>query len=83
MNYQSVTSETKPAGNVGNWATSNTLVRSGKSENSTRRRKDEKPYVHSFEVDDGCDDDTCSLVAFLEVNNVNQVADGDVIWVTH
>ena len=39
-----------------------------------------KPNLHSFEVDAECDDD--SLVALLEVNNINQVAAGDVIWVS-
>ena len=57
------------------------VCRSGKSQNSTRRRKEEKPNLYAFEafeVDDERDDD--SLVALLEVNNVNQVAAGDVIW---
>ena len=52
----------------------------GKSQNSTRRRKDENPNLHSFEVDDERDYD--SLVASLEVNNVNHAAVGVVIWVT-
>ena len=51
---------------------------SGKSQNFTRRRKEEKANLHAFKVNDECDDD--SLVALLEVNNVNQVAAGDVIW---
>lgn len=50
-----------------------------KSQNSTRRRRDENPNLHSFEVDDERDDD--SLVASLEVNNVNHGVVGDVIWV--
>ena len=44
------------------------LPLTGKSQNSTRRRKEEKPNLHAFEVDDERDDD--SLVALLEVNNV-------------
>ena len=80
MNHRSVTSLTKRVGNVGNWATSNDRVcGSRKSQNFNRRRKDEKPNLPSFEVDDERDDG--SLVALLEVNNVNQVAAGDVIWV--
>ena len=55
------------------------VCRSGKSQNSTRRRRDENPNLHSFEVDDERDDD--SLVASLEVNNVNHGVVGDVIWV--
>ena len=51
---------------------------SGKGQNFTRRN-DEKPNLHSFEVEDERDDD--SLVALLEVNNVTQVA-AHVIWVT-
>ena len=50
-----------------------------KSQNSTRRRRDENPNLHSFEVDDERIDD--SLVASLEVNNVNPGVVGDVIWV--
>ena len=44
------------------------VCRSGKSQNSTPRRKEKKPNLHAFEVDDERDDD--SLVALLEVNNV-------------
>ena len=55
------------------------VCRSGKSQNSTRRRRDENPNLYSFEVDDERDDD--SLVASLEVNNVNHGVVGDVIWV--
>ena len=55
------------------------VCRSGKSQNSTRRRRDENPNLHSFEVDDERDGD--SLVASLEVNNVNHGVVGDVIWV--
>lgn len=55
------------------------VCHSGKSLNSTRRRrKEEIPNLHTFEVDDEGDDD--SFVALLEINNVNQVAAGDVIW---
>ena len=54
------------------------VCRSGKSQNSTRRRKEEKPNLYAFEVDDERDDD--SLVALLEVNDVNQGAAVDVIW---
>lgn len=50
-----------------------------KSQNSTRRRRDENPNLHSFEVDDERDDD--SLVVSLKVNNVNHGVVGDVIWV--
>ena len=50
----------------------------GKGQNFTRRN-DEKPNLHSFEVEDERNDD--SLVALLEVNNVTQVA-AVVIWVT-
>ena len=56
------------------------VCRSGKSQNCTRRRKEEKPNLHAFKVDDERDDDTCSLVALLEANNFNHVAAGDVIW---
>ena len=49
INPPSVTSRTKHAGNVGNWATSNEFA---------ARRKDEKPNLHSFEVDDERDDDS-------------------------
>ena len=55
------------------------VCRSGKSQNSTRRRRDENPNLHSFEVDDERDDD--SLVASLEVNNINHGVVGNVIWV--
>ena len=55
------------------------VYRSGKSQNSTRRQRDENPNLHSFEIDDERDDD--SLVASLEVNNVNHGVVGDVIWV--
>ena len=54
------------------------VCHSGKSRNSTQRRKEEEPNLHAFEVNDERDGD--SLVALLEVNNVNQVAVGDVIW---
>ena len=54
------------------------VCRLAKSQNFTRRRKEEKPNLHAFEVDDERDDD--SLVALPEVNNVNQLAAGDVIW---
>ena len=56
------------------------VCRSGKSQNSIRRRRDENPNLHSFEVDDERDDD--SLVASLEVNNINHGIAGDIIWVT-
>lgn len=56
------------------------VSRSGKSQNCTRRRKEEKPNLYAFKVDDERDDDTCSLVALLEANNFNHVAAGDVIW---
>ena len=55
------------------------VCRSGKSQNSTRSQRDENPNLHSFEIDDERDDD--SLVASLEVNNVNHGVVGDVIWV--
>lgn len=54
------------------------VCRSGKSQNSTRRRKEEKPNLHAFEVDDERDDD--SLVALPKVNNLKQVEAGYVIW---
>ena len=53
---------------------------SGKSQNSTLRRKNENPKLNYFEVDDERDDD--SLVASLEVNNVYHAAAGYVIWLT-
>ena len=43
------------------------------------KTKDENPDLHSFEVEDERIDD--SLVASLEVNNVNHGVVGDVIWV--
>ena len=56
------------------------VCRSGKSQNSIRRRRDENPNLHSFEVDDERDDE--SLVASVEVNNINHGIAGDIIWVT-
>jgi len=56
------------------------VCHSGKSQNSTRRQRDENPNLHLFEVDDERDDD--SLVASLEINNFNHGIVGDVIWVT-
>lgn len=56
------------------------VPRSGRNQNTTRWRKDDKPNLHSFEMGDERDDD--SLVASLEVNNVNQVTAGEVISVT-
>ena len=56
------------------------VCRSGRNQNTTRRRKADKPNLHSFEMGDERDDD--SLVASIEVNNVNQVRAGEVIWVT-
>ena len=56
------------------------VCRSGKGQNFTRRRKDENPNLHSFEMDDELNDD--SLIASLEVNNVDQVEVSDVIWLT-
>ena len=50
------------------------VCRSGRNPNTTRRRKNDQPNLHES------DDD--SLVASLEVNNVNQVTAGEVIWVT-
>ena len=47
------------------------VCHSGRSQNTTRRRKDDTPNLHSFEMGDECDED--SLVASLEVNNVNQI----------
>ncbi|PFX27500.1 Uncharacterized protein K02A2.6 [Stylophora pistillata] len=56
------------------------VCRSGRNQNTTQRRKVDKPNLHSFEMSDERDDD--SLVASLELNNVNQVTAGEVIWVT-
>ncbi|XP_022777921.1 uncharacterized protein K02A2.6-like [Stylophora pistillata] len=46
------------------------VCRSGRNQNTTRRRKVDKPKLHYFEMNDERDDD--SFVASLEVNNVNQ-----------
>ena len=42
------------------------VCHSGKSQNSTRRWRDEKPNLHSFEVDDECDDDSLVTLARLQ-----------------
>ena len=80
-NHPSVTSRMKHARNVENWVTSNGGVcHSGRNQNTTRQRKDDNPNLHSFEMGDECVDD--SLMAYLEINNVNQGTAGEVIWVT-
>ena len=72
--------EWKHTENVENWAHIQRVCSSRRKQNTTRRRKDDKPNLHSFEMGDECDYD--SLVASVEVNNVNQVTAGQVICVT-